>query len=53
MTSIRYKPKMRLFRCTVCGSKYTAPKLIATKRGHRKRIWCYRCKAEQLFIQKS
>ena len=51
MTSIRTQVFNRLFRCTICDARRTAPKKFPTKLGHHKHMYCYKCKAERKFEQ--
>ena len=47
-----YRPQIRIFECSKCGSKVPASKYKRpTDIGHVKTMYCYRCKAETDHIQ--
>ena len=40
------------FYCTKCKSKITLPRIYQTReKGHIKTMWCYKCKAEENFVE--
>lgn len=45
--------QMRWFVCPTCKQKMMAPKDIryGTARGHRKTMWCWKCKKTKCMIQ--
>lgn len=52
--SAKHSVQWRVFKCPRCGSIAHAPKRgtrSRTGKGHRKAIWCYKCKARTCHIQ--
>lgn len=42
---------IRHFKCPICSTEITAPKLSKTGYGHVKTMYCYVCRADRDFVQ--